>query len=58
MCMVVFFRENATVAILTADIKRFFWAAWTVMNNCRFQFGWQCAQLKESALRRVVERQV
>ena len=28
------------------------------MNNCRSQFGWQCAQLKESAIRRVVERQV
>ena len=49
MCMVVFFsRENAYVAILAADSKRYFWAAWTVMNNCRSQFGWQCAQLKES----------
>ena len=47
-----------SVAILTADRKRFFWAAWTVMNYCRSQFGWQCAQLKESAIRRVVERQV
>ena len=58
MCMVVFFRENASVAILTADSKLFFWAACTVMNNCRSQFGWQCAQLKESTIRRVVERQV
>ena len=46
------------VAILTADSKRFFEAAWTVMNNCRSQFGWQCAQLKASAIRRVFERQV
>ena len=46
------------VAILVADSKRSFWAAWTVMNNCRSQFGWQCALLKESAIRRVVERQV
>ena len=29
MCMVVFFRESASVAILTADSKRFIWAAWT-----------------------------
>ena len=28
------------------------------MNNCRSQFGWQSAQLKESAISRVVERQV
>ena len=55
--MVVYFRENASVAILAADIKRSFWAAWTVMNNCLFQFGLQCAQLKEIAIRRVVERQ-
>ena len=49
MCMVVFFvREKASVAIVAADSKRSFWAAWTVMNNCRSQFGWQCAQLKES----------
>ena len=54
----VFFLENASVAILTADSKRFFWAAWTVMNNCRSQFGWQGAQLNESAIRRAVERQV
>ena len=55
-----FFRENASVTILAADRKRSFWAAWTVMNNCRPQFGWQCrpTQLKESAIRRVVERQV
>ena len=59
MCMVVFFfRENAYVAILGADSKRSFRAAWNVMNNCRSQFGWQCAQLKESAIRLVVERQV
>ena len=58
MCMVVFFRENASIAILTAGRKRFFWAAWTVMNDCRSQFGWQCAQLKESEICRVVERQV
>ena len=37
------FRENASVAILAADSKRSFWVAWTVMNNCRSQFGWQCA---------------
>ena len=54
----VFSRENVYVAILTADSKRFFEAAWTVMNNCRSQFGWQCAQLKASAIRRVFERQV
>ena len=29
----VFFRENAYVAILAADSKRSFWAAWNVMNN-------------------------
>ena len=58
LCTVVSFRENASVAILAADSKRSFWAAWTVMNNCRSQFGWQSALLKESAIRRVVERQV
>ena len=58
MWLVVFFRENAFVAILAADIKRSFWVAWTMMNNCRSQFGWKCAQLKESAIRRVFERQV
>ena len=42
----VFVREKASVAIVA------------VMNNCRSQFGWQCAQLKESAVGRVVERQV
>ena len=47
-------RENVHVAILAADSKRSFWAAWTVMNNCRSQFGRQCAQLKESAILRVV----
>ena len=47
-----------SVAILAADSKLPFWAAWTVMNNCRSQFVWQCAQLKESAVGRVVERQV
>ena len=40
------FRENASVDILAADRKRSFLAAWTVMNNCRSQFGRQCAQLK------------
>ena len=54
----VFVREKASVAIVAADSKRSFWAALTVMNNCRSQFGWQCAQLKESAVGRVVERQV
>ena len=54
----VFFRANAPVAILAIDSKRFFWAAWTVMKNCRSQFAWSCAQLKESAIRRVVERQL
>ena len=29
-----------------------------VMNNSRSQSGWQYAKLKESATRRVVERQV
>ena len=53
-----FFRENVYVAILTADRKRFFAAAWTVMNNCRSQCGCQCAQLKVNAIRLVVERQV
>ena len=54
----VFVREKAPVAIVTADSKRSFWAAWTVMNNCRSQFGRQCSQLKESAVGQVVERQV
>ena len=45
MCMVVFFRENVLVVILAAGSQRFFWAAWTVMKNCRSQFAWQCAQL-------------
>ena len=58
MCMVVIFRENSPVAILAADSKRSFWAAWTVMKNCRSQFAWPRAQLKESAIRRVVERPV
>ena len=48
MCMVVSFIENAYIAILASDSKLSFWAAWTVMNNCRSQFGWQSAQLKES----------
>ena len=40
MCMAVFFpRENAPVAILTVDSKRFVWATWTVMKNCRSQFA-------------------
>ena len=54
----VFFREHASVAVLAGDSKRYFWVAWTVMKDCRSQFGWQCAQLKENAIRRVVERQV
>ena len=49
----VFFRENAPVAILAADSKRYCWAAWTVMKNSRSQFAWHCAQVKESAIRRV-----
>ena len=43
MCMVVCFREHAPVAILAANSKRYFWAAWTVMKDCRSQFAWQCA---------------
>ena len=50
-------------------IKRSFWVArsqlfhqgqwiWTLMKNCRSLFAWQCAPLKESAMGRVVERQV
>ena len=54
----VFFIENAHIAIIASDSKLSFWAAWTMMNNCRYQFGWQSAQLKESAISRVVERQV
>ena len=54
----VSFIENAHIAILASASKLSFWAAWTVMNNCRSQFGWQSAQLKESAISRVVERQV
>ena len=55
----VFVREKAPVAIVAADSKRsLIRAAWTVMNNCRSQFGRQCAQLKESAVGQVVERQV
>ena len=54
----VSFIENAHIAILASDSKLSFWAEWTVMNNCRSQFGWQSAQLKESAISRVVERQV
>ena len=54
----VSFIENAHIAILASDSKLSFWAAWTVMNNCRSRFGWQSAQLKESAISRVVERQV
>ena len=45
----VSFIENAHSAILASDSKLSFWAAWTVMNNCRSQFGWQSAQLNESA---------
>ena len=58
MCMVVIFRENSPVAIIAADSKWSFWAEWTVMKNCRSQFAWPRAQLKESAIRRIVERQV
>ena len=58
MCMVVFSREHARVAILAADIKRSFCAAWTVKKNGRSPFARQCAQPKESAIRRVVERQL
>ena len=47
------FLQNAAVAILTADSKRSFWRHGP---NCRSQFAWPCAQLKESAIRRVVER--
>ena len=47
MCMVVFFRQNASVAILAAVRKRSFWAAFTVMKNCRYPFAWPCTQLKE-----------
>ena len=54
----VSFIENAHIAILASDSKLSFWAAWTVMSNCRSQFGWQSAQLKESAISQVVERQV
>ena len=32
MCMVVSFRENTSVAILAANSKLPFWAAWTVMR--------------------------
>ena len=34
---------------LSTDSKRFFWAACTVVKDCRSQFAWPCAQLKESA---------
>ena len=54
---VVFFREHATVAVLVGASKRSFWVPLTVMEDCRSQFGWQCAQLKENAIRRVVGRQ-
>ena len=54
----VFFREHASVAVLACDSKWSFWVAWTVLKDCCSQFGWQCAQLKENAIRRVVERQV
>ena len=43
MCMVVCFREHAYVAILATNSKRYFWAACTVMKDCRSQFAWQCA---------------
>ena len=33
----VFFRENASVAILAADSKRSFWVAWAMLKNCRSQ---------------------
>ena len=51
-------RENAPLSILAADSKRSFWAAWTVMQMSRSQFAWQYAQMKQSSIRRVVERQV
>ena len=54
----VFFREHASVAVLAGDSKRSFWVDWTVMKDCRSPFDSQCAQLKENAIRRVVERQV
>ena len=43
MSMVVCFRVNAPVAILAADSKRSFWAARTMMMDCRSQFARQCA---------------
>ena len=43
----VFSRENAPVAVLAADRKRFLWAAWTVMKNCRSPFAWACAHAAE-----------
>ena len=43
MCMVVCFREHAPDAFLAANSKRYFWAAWTVMKDCRSHFAWQCA---------------
>ena len=56
----VSFIEHAykSIAILASDSKLSFWAALTVRNNFRSQFGGQSAQLKESAIRRVVERHV
>ena len=47
------FRQNAAIAILSADSKLSFLASWTELRS---QFAWPCAQLKESAIRRVVER--
>ena len=41
-CMVVCFREHAPVAILAANSKRHFRAAWTVMKDCRCHFAWHC----------------
>ena len=40
--MVVCFREHAPVAILAANSKRHFRAAWTVMKDCRCHFAWHC----------------
>ena len=54
----VLFRENTPVAILAVGSKRSVWATWTVMNNFLSQFAWPCAHLKESAICRVVKRQV
>ena len=56
MCMVVFFQRKCVCC--RSRCKLPFRAAWTVMNNCRSQFGCQCAQSKKSAIRQVIESQV